>query len=467
MRHRTALVVLAVLVAACGDGNRSQPTPGSDAPPVTSAPSSEPVPTTAVPSTPPVTAPPTSVVESTAPPADEGVTLGAPAPALLPASPPDEIDWSTVGPGWLLIDHPWGYGGPYVEPATLDERGLYLVSPDGLVSGASALRTDGSRVVSASEDGRLVLLERYDPVCEAGCECPADAAVTSQAYGYALLDLSTTTLRPLVDPVAVSVCEPGVFVREVDFTVDGTGIWVSETWSTEAYRVERVRLSRVEIASGAWTTIVDEPVDVDQAAAPSTWGISTVELDDGRIIVTTRAGTRLLDRGGEPLRELAAPDTCELVRPWDANHVLARCTVPPGAYPAPPDVSPEECRTSGLWLIAIDGSPAQPLAIPLDERGFLSCWAGYADAAPLGDWLAVGVGGDGCSDDVVLISADGSVTPWMPADLATSCTEVLLGVRNGAWLLGASPESGDRGIYEVTPDGSTLIDLPSGEIIVL
>ncbi len=116
----------------------------------------------------------------------------------------------------------------------------------------------------------------------------------------------------------------------------------------------------------------------------------------------------------------------------------------------------------------LDGTPARTLAISLDKHGDLSCWSGYVDAAPLGDWIAAQVGGDGCSDDVVVIAPDGAVTTWMPPDLADPCTESLIGVRSGAWLISAdSYSSADNRIYAVTPAGSTRTQLPAGRIFVL
>ncbi len=178
------------------------------------------------PSVPTITVRPTSMPAPSEPTRDGAVTFGAPDPLLLPASPPEATDWASVGPGWLLVDHL--RGGMYSDLETLDRRGLYLVSPDDGVYGVSALPTDGSRIVTASPDARLVLLELYDPVCEDGCTCPGGAPVTvetdqsddreveAHVYGYNLLDLPTTTSRPMLDPVTLSVCEPGVFSHSVD-----------------------------------------------------------------------------------------------------------------------------------------------------------------------------------------------------------------------------------------------------------
>jgi hypothetical protein len=131
-----------------------------------------------------------------------------------------------------------------------------------------------------------------------------------------------------------------------------------------------------------------------------------------------------------------------------------------------PDGPGEQCRTSGLWLLALDGSPARPLAVPFDERGYLSCWAGYTTAEPIGEALAVQVSGDGCSVWVDLISADGRVTPWRPETIDV-CTELLLGVRNGSWLIEARPEGPGGAVFEVTGDRSFIVDLPSGEVFAL
>ena len=486
MRRGVAVLVLAVVAVACGDGAGSDspsdstsqaptsaplvgpPSPSTSAPPAAVAP-----PATMSASTSPP--PDTTVVESTAPASHGVVLLGEPDPTLLPALPPTDIDWTAVGPGWLLIDH----GPDFFEPTKLDRRGFYLVSPDDVVYAASALPTDGSWPSDVSADRRHVLLQLIDHTCSDGCSCPGGAAVTvetdvrddssvqQQMFGYAVLDLASTSLRSVIDPVAMSVCDPAPFLRWAEFTEDSGGIWVSETWSTDDHRVMRVRLSRVEIATGASMTILDEPVDVDETPTRSTLGISLVELDDGRIVVGTRAGTWLREPGGSPLLELDAPDAaCEVLRMWDANHVFARCPAAAGEHPVPPEVPVEECPASGLWLIALDGTPARPLAVPVDDRGYVSCWAGYVEAVPLGDEIAVQVGGDGCSDDVAVISVDGTVTRWVP-DIADPCTELLFGVRNEAWLIGAFPEDGASAIFEVTSDGSTEVELPSGRITVL
>lgn len=483
MHCRTVLVALAVLASACAGDDGTDSRPDSTSTPVTTTTSTEPTLTTTIPpppTTPPVTTPPVTTPPATTPPTSsvvstEPVVLGAPAPELLAAAAPGSIDWDSVGPGWLFVDHP--NAGPYTDPSTLDRRGLYLVSPDDVVAGVSALPTDGSRVAAVSRGGWLALLELYDPVCADGCSCPGGTPVTvetdrpeddsglqMQLFGYALLDLRTTEWRPIIDPVALPVCAPEALHREADFTADGTGIWVTEVWST-GWEPTSVRLARVDIATGSWVTLLDEPVEDDPSVGSP--GIAVVELDDGRIAVSTPAGTSLRAPDGGLLLDLDAPDSCTLVRPWDTGHVLARCLVPGGAYPTPPAVPEESCRTSGLWLVAVDGSAARVLAVPVDETGYLSCWSGYTDARPLDDWLAVVVGGDGCSDGVVLISPEGEVETWMPPDIPDSCTEYLVGVRDGAWLLGATSEFDDRGVYEVTPDGSTPMGLPDGVVIAL
>lgn len=462
MRVGRLLVVLAVVATACGgeDVDRSGSTDTTRSPATAGS--------TAVPDTqpPPLTAPATSLVEPTWPEFGDAVTLGPPDPALLPASPADEIDWTAVGRGWALIDH----GAMYADPASPDERGLYLLSPDDVVYGVSALPADGSGIAVASSDGRMVLLHRSDSACTSGCSCPDDAATMTQVSGYALLDLRASSARPIIDPVEVSVCDPGVFSREVRFTTDGQGILVSETWRTsDLNHATRVRLSRVEVTSGTWSTILDEPIDASTPARRAGSWISVIEVGSGQLVTSTPDGIWLRDARGAQIRRLDAPDTsCHLARSWDAGSVLAWCPVTPGELSAPPGVPAEECYTSGLWLVPLDGTPARTLAISLDEHGDLSCWSGYVDAAPLGDWIAAQVGGDGCSDDVVVIAPDGAVTTWMPPDLADPCTESLIGVRSGAWLISAdSYSSADNGIYAVTPAGSTRTQLPAGRIFVL
>ena len=223
MRWRVALVVLAVAMVGCGGAGEPDASLGPDSasatsaipPSATSALPSEPSsPTTAAPitppdsSTPPTIPPFTGVVE---PNLAGAVTLGPPDPDLLPASLSGEIDWATVGPGWLLIDRPMG-SLTLSDPPTVDRRGIYLVAPDDTVYGVSALPNDGSWVADVSSDGRQVLLQQFDDACAEGCECPTDMAVEAQAYGYALLDLPTTSLRSVIDPVSLSVCGADPFL---------------------------------------------------------------------------------------------------------------------------------------------------------------------------------------------------------------------------------------------------------------
>jgi hypothetical protein len=425
-------------------------------------------PTTAAPITPPDSSTQPTIPSSTGvvePDRAGAVTLGPPDPDLLPASPSSEIDWAAVGPGWLLIDHPMG-SLALSDPSTLDRRGIYLVAPDDTVYGVSALPNDGSWRSDVSPNGRQVLLQQFDDACAEGCECPTDMAVEAQAYGYAVLDLPTTSLRSVIDPVSLSVCGANPFSRDVGFTGDGTGIWVAETWYDGDYHATRVRLSRVDIATRGWTELLAESVEVDETEPPGSTEISVVELDDGRSVVGTPTGSWVRGADGSPVRELDVPHAgCEFLRIWDADHVLARCPASVSEFPLPPDVPVDQCPASGLWLVALDGAPAQLLAVPLNN-GYVYCWGGYSRAELLGDALAVGVGGDGCSDDVVLIAADGTVTRWLP-DFADSCTESLLGVRGDAWLISASPEDGATVVYKVTPEGSTRIELPSGWITVV
>jgi hypothetical protein len=460
MRLGHLLAVAVVAVAACGgaaDDATTSTTPGST---VTTEPT-EPTETDRRPTEPTAPTAPTN-------PPDDVVVVGAPDSALLAAAPPDEIDWSAVGPGWILVDHPTGYGGPVSETPTLDERALYLVAPSDDVFGVAALPNDGSRIAAVSHDGRLALLETPDLTCANGCSCPDDAAVEAHPFGYALLDLVATSMRPLIDPAAVPVCGADPFHREVGFTADATAIRVLETWYTDDYHARRVRLSRVDIDTEAWTTILDEPLEIDVTAPPSTWSISVVELDDGRIVVTTPTGTWLREGDGRPVRALDTPDAgCEVSRAWDPDHVLARCIVPAGAYPTQGGVPAEQCRSTGLWSVALDGSPPDPVAIRIDDQGDLDCFAGYVRAEPIDGDLAIQVGGDGCSDDVDLVTADGDVVKWLP-DIADPCTEQLLGVRNGAWLIAAWPDGdGPGAVDEVTISSSTRVELPSGQIHVI
>jgi hypothetical protein len=466
MRWYAVLLVMAV-AAACADAGRPDTQPASTAnPSIASVASGEPT----LPST--VTTEPIPVgstvqrtdpspVEPSVPLADGPVTLGAPHWALLPASPPDQIDWEIVGPGWLIVDHPFGYGGPFIDPTTLDRRGLYLVSPDNDVFAASALLSDGSWIADVSNDGRQVLFRLFDPVCADGCS--SDMPVTAEEFGYAILDLPTTTLRLVIDPVTQWHFEPD-FSRRATFTDDGQGLWVSETSLAEhGWKVTRVRLSRLDLASETWITILDETTDLDLLA---TFGdrtdhghASVVELPDGRLVTESPTGVWLRDPDGVGLARLNAPETsCVLTRLWDSDHVVVRCQVP--------DFALAGCWTTGLWLVALDGSPYTPLAVPVDHDGTLACYYNYFDATQLGDTVAVQAGeGEGsCGHDVVFLTDD-SIHPWEP-DVTSpeGCIdEWLLGVRNGAFLI----TTGVGATFEVGLHGDTPIPLPNGEVVLI
>lgn len=472
MRILHLVAAVGIAVAACAGDEATTTTSGSAAPNTTMAmpdPTTDPPPAT-VPGSitvPPPTVPPSTVPPITDPPpgaepgssSPPGLMLGAPAPSLLTARPREEIDWPSIGPGWFVVDR-----------SALDQRGLYFVSPDDQVFAASALPADASRIVAVSRDGRVVVLEASDEACADGCSCPDDADVLAAPFGYLWLDVTTTELRSAIDPTPVSVCDAARFDRAVGLSIDGTAIWVRDSWFSEQHRLEHIRLTRVELVGGSATTIVDERLDTGAADSDKPgvrWGISMLELDAG-LVVATPTGTTFRPADGASARPLDVPDTgCQLVDEWGAGRVLARCVVPAGLHPTPAGVPVEQCHPTGLWALALDGSAAQPVAVRLDQQGHLECFTGYAGAERIGDSLALQVGGDGCSDDVDLIAADGVVTRWSPPS-RDSCTETLLGQRNGAWLIATWPDhAGPVVIYEVTLDASAPLGLPEGDVIVL
>lgn len=468
MRVLHLFAAVGIAVAACAGDEATTTTSGSAASDTTVAmsdPTTDPPPAT-VPGS--ITVPPTTVPPTTDPPRSgaepgsswpPGLVLGAPAPSLLAARPREEIDWPAIGPGWLVVDR-----------SERDQRGLYFVSPDDQVFTASALPADASRIVAVSRDGRVVVLEESDQACADGCSCPDDAEVLAAPFGYLWLDVTTTELRSAIEPTPVSVCDAARFERAVGLSIDGAAIWVRDSWLSEQFRLERVRLTRVELVGGRATTIVDERLDTgspDSDEPGARWGISMLELDDG-LVVATPSGTVFRPADGTSTRSLDVPDTgCQLVDEWDAGRVLARCVVPAGLHPTPEGVPVEQCHPTGLWALALDGSAAQPVAVRLDQHGHVECFTGYAGAERIGDSLALQVGGDGCSDDVDLIAADGVVTRWSPPS-RDSCTETLVGQRNGAWLIATWPDhAGPLVVYEVTLEASTPLGLPEGDVIVL
>jgi hypothetical protein len=460
---RAVVAAFAVVIAGCSGANAPDSAPPSVSPtiPATSVTSRPSTTTSATTST---TITPTTVVTTTAatsPPVEDGVTLGPPASWLVSARPRDEIDWDEVGPGWLLIDHVEEYN--YTDPPTMDQRGLYLVSPDNEVYATSALPTDGSWLVDVSHEGRRAVLQQFDDVCAHGCS--SDDPVLEDAYGYVVLDLTTTTLRPVIEPVTQSALE-GPLSRRVTFTSDAQGLWVSETWrdTDDWWRLRRVSLGRVDLDDGRWTTVLDEATDLDLLATyadrTDQGHASVLEVADGRIVTESPTGIWLRGPDGAPLRQLDAPDTsCRLDQIWDDEHVVAQCGVP--------EAADQGCWTTALWLIALDGGPSTLLAAPVDDAGDTSCYTGYYYAESLGEMLAVLESeGDGeCPSRVVLLTEDG-IRQWEAA-IPERCSEYLLGTRNGAWLISVDTPVSAAATYEVTPDEDTLLPLPSGTIKVV
>ncbi len=414
----------------------------------------------------PVSAPASSAAGATTTPTDDAngfVVLGPPGAGLVPARPGAEIAWEGVGFGWLLVDHP-GWAIAPTDPPRLDRRGLYLVSPDDQVFGASALPTDGSMVVDVSSDGRRVLLQLFEE--PPGGLCSSDAPVDIDQYGYAIVDLTTTERRTVVPPVRQS-CSDAPMIRRASFGVDGRTVWVSDTWRGDDWQqVVRHRISRVDVDDGTWTTVLDEHA----GTVPGDYGFdppglldpTIVELADGRLATTSLSGVWLRDVSGTPLHPLSAPDErCSLVEAWNEGQLVAHC-----AAPQQPDLG---CRANGLWLLPVDGSPASLLAIPLDDNGEPACFSGYHWAEQLGDAVALQAShGEGeCTAHVEFLDGDG-IRQWVPT-VADSCDENLLGARNEAWLLTAQAyEQPDRLIVQVALDGTErIVPAPSGSVVAI
>ena len=90
-----------------------------------------------------------------------------------------------------------------------------------------------------------------------------------------------------------------------------------------------------------------------------------------------------------------------------------------------------------------------------------ACFAGYTNAVPLADHLALERGqGEGECTQSIEITDGTSTSTWQP-DNQPLCNSVVIGVRNDAWLALVRPLDGAFGsryegpgvLYEITTDG--------------
>jgi hypothetical protein len=385
----------ATLIAACGNGDAA---PASE-----TAASTIPLPdTSSVPSTaatPTVPAPPKS-------------TTAEPVRDLLDPWPATEIDWQSVGSGWVLFT--------YAVPDTLDDPQaefdvtLMLLSPNGQTyklghsTGPYTLSHD---VQDLSADGRTALVASYG----------------DEATSYSLLDLPTMSMTTISTTPAA---------WRVQFGGDDQSLLIEEQFTAPepsgAWLVNRITLSRAAVDGTNSELLVDLPLTSEQQQLASFF--SYVELES-REYATTEAGTGWLrSPDGQPIRQLQLPsDQCTLVKQWSHGMILARC----------PDTFAEVgCWTSGLFLIPTTGEPASEFSIPTGE---FSCFAGYSNAVALGDRVALqrGQGEGECTEQIELIDANSTVI-WAPDD-DQPCNATLLGIRNEAWLAHVGPLHGTSG----------------------
>lgn len=371
---------------------------------------------------------PTSPTSGTTPadPSD-GTTLFGPPAALPNASPANEINWGSVGPGWIALDHP---GTVYTDPPSLDQRGLYLVAPDNEVFAVSSLPSDGGDLTDVSADGRFALLSG-----------PYDHAAGAVSYG--VLDLRTTAFHPVISAADAP--------RTARFTSDGTSLWASTN------DPDRVRLDRIAVSNGTPTTVLDEPSD-----GSSEWrvrSVSVAELGHGEIVTASPSGVWRRQHDGAPIQQLDAPAApCSIRKVWNDGQILVSCRVP--------DAPAGALGASGLWLVATDGGPAEVLALPEEGPDFWS--TNYLDAERLDGVLAIAAGIDEgeCSRHVLIMSGGGT-SRWVPP-VDEPCDEYVGGVRNGRWLMVAgNPAWGWRQLFEVTQTTSAPISLPEGRVVLI
>ena len=211
--------------------------------------------------------------------------------------------------------------------------------------------------------------------------------------------------------------------RDVRFSRTDDSILVEERFESAPPPNETgFRLSRYTLDG----TVVDTLVDLELTPKQQHLSIpfSYLELDSGHIATIEADTMWLRDSSGDPIRQLTSPiGECSVIDQWPDGQIMISCP-DPKAEPG--------CWTRGLWLVPVDGSMPELLAMP-SSRG--ACYERYDDAEVLGAAILIkGSAGEGqCEGFIELI--DGTSTQiWQPDD-EQLCNAQLIGVRDGAWLV--------------------------------
>ena len=491
-RPGLALVVLALLAAACGEGDAiditttGAPDTSTTAATTTAASTTPDSTTTAAPST---TAPATT---TTAP---GTVAVGFTAYCVRGTAPDDalnvrsgpgtgfdvvgELAWNAAdvssgglsapddqGRPWFLLASPGGPGWAaswYLEPAPCDPTAITVAPlagpgwPDalagGLVPWAWVDEEWALALYAAAWDGprALYLLSPFGDAYEV-------FAWTGGTYPFALYDW-----RPDGRAALAMVGFDGSSERQIhlldlvgrgadpvlsiaDFSFDAAASFTRPTGRDLVVKGGDAATELIEVRrtdGSLFSTLLDRP-------RPADWGKEATwvyGLEGTTVVLADGDGVRLLSNTGEWIRDLDAPgQSCRVVRWWDDATVLTRC-LPPEVLAYLPDA-----YYGRLWLVPVSGAPATALtalpATPVDIVDF-----GYFDAWRAGGRVFANWAGDCGAGAVDLVRADGTTAGVTQNALVGTIGANLL-VRR--WTACDQSESS---LHLVGPDGTGLRDL--------
>lgn len=421
--RRAAVVVLVVglLVVACGEGAVEEVEVSTTAPPSSTTTSTAPVSTTTGPT-------PSTTTSTTEPPAWA-------APGFPEARPPEEIPWERVGEGWLLAR--------YVEASdsweTSTREALFLIDPEDVMYAVTGW--DGTQILDWSPDGRRVLT--FD----------GELKVVGLADGAASGVLAVIPIEWHVDG---------------RFPPAGDGLVLR--LATEGH----VRLEVVGADGALRATFADFDYPAGGYGDPAfvEMGITWLYDPDGtQLVVATGEGIVLRDGQGVVVGMLDTPGLgCTLSRWWDEGSVLAACYDRDWAASACWYRGPVPDGRS-LWAVPLDGSAATLLTPqPVCVSEATEPAPAYVDGLAIGDVLAARTGSCcECGGRLDLIAGT-AVAFWEGYPESYPCSPSLVAARPGAVLVldtlyGWDADEGATGmlgvIFEVAADGTTRAVTPA------
>lgn len=410
-------------------------TDGSDAPPTTTSAPAGPagpseatsVVTTAAPPSGATTAPATSTTAgstpTTAPIEPVPVTEG---PTFPSAYGRHLVPWSEVDDTWMLVLYDGCSGPGGQEPVV-----LYLTSPTGARYEIVAFPANTAIPAPPAPDctqGFGIHLDDWAPMGRVALLSTGCCSLLQLEH----LDLTTGTRRPVIE----------LDIPNAGLTRPRGEQIIAQSTSAGA---EPVRTLARYALDGSTQVVYDEWGDL--RAAQDSWVYAP---DGASLVIADRDGIRLVGNGGEPIRDLTAPEgDCQTRRFWDDRTVLVACKT---------TAADDREAASNLWLVPIDGAAPAPLVEP-EPPCLLLC--GHSDAWRLGDEVILQrVGGQGGDLDIERLLPDGSVitvprpepTTALVASSVTADRIVLRGLPNGVSTTTAP-------LLAVRPDGSDPVEL--------